>query len=259
MEWSLSKIMRIEKGDVNISPADLRMLLGYFEITEPVEVKRLMDDARIARKTRAPTDTAYREHLPSALLQLMQFEQEATAIRHYASVIMPGILQTAGYAEAVFGTFADDFDEATVRTRVEARLSRREQVLYRPDPPEYLLILDESVLHRKIGGAAVMGEQLNELLAMMRETSLSVRVVPFDAPASIAILGPFTLVDLGDESNSVLYRESFKDDEIVHSARLLERHRTLFDQMWSTALGDAESAERVRQRAAELLAQPEGG
>ncbi len=258
MEWSLSKIMRIEKGEVNISPADLRMLLGYFEITDPVEVKRLMDDARIARKTRSPTDTAYREHLPSALLQLMQFEQEAIAIRHYASVIMPGILQTAAYAEAVFATFAEDFDEATVRTRIEARLSRREQVLYRPDPPEYLLILDESVLYRKIGRAAVMGEQLNQLLAMMRETPLSVRVVPFDAPTSIAILGPFTLVDLGDES-SVLYRESFKDDEIVHSARLIERHRTVFDQMWSTSLGDAESAERVRQRAAELLAQPEDG
>jgi len=258
MEWSLSKVMRIEKGDVNISVSDLRMLLAYLEITDPVEVKRLLDDARTARSERWSADSAYREYLPPALFQLMQFEQEATVIRHYASVIVPGLLQTAAYARAVFDTFSGDFDEATVRTRIEARLSRREQVFGRPDPPTYLLILDEAVLSRRVGGSGVMGEQLYELLGMIRQNLISARVVPFVAPASIAVLGPFTLVDLGSEQNAILYRESQMVDEIIHSRRILARHRTVFDQMWAAALDDKASEQLIEERATTMLAESGG-
>lgn len=109
MEWSLSKVMRIEKGDVNISPADLRVLLSYLDVTEPVEVKRLMDDARTAHSEGWSAGPSHREHLTYAVLQLMQFEQEATAL---------------------FRNYADDLDEATVKARIDAG--------ERPPPSRYL-------------------------------------------------------------------------------------------------------------------------
>jgi transcriptional regulator with XRE-family HTH domain len=259
MEWSLSKVMRIEKGDVNVSPGDLRVLLAHLGVSDPVEVKRLMGDARTARGERRSADSQYREHLTSPLLQLMQFEQEATAIRYYASVIVPGLLQTAAYAHAIFASYADDFDETTIKTRIDARLGRRDQVLYRPDPPDYLLILDESVLWREVGGAAVMGEQLYELLRLIRGTSVQIRVVPFAAAASIAILGPFTMLDLGNEENAILYRESYIVDEIVYSRRILDRHRTVFEQLWSLALNDEASARLIEDRADAMVATVGGG
>src|SRR5689334_17114259 len=101
MEWSISKVMRIEKGEVSIGSADLRVLLSYLDVTDPATVKQLLADARVARTERRSTDPGEREHLPSALWQLMQFEQEATAIRYYGSIIVPGILQTPGYADAI--------------------------------------------------------------------------------------------------------------------------------------------------------------
>jgi transcriptional regulator with XRE-family HTH domain len=259
MDWSLSKVMRIEKGDVNVSLSDLRSLLAYLEVTDPAEVRLLIDDARTARSERWSADPAYREHLPTALQQLMQFEQEATAIRHYGSVIVPGVLQTAEYADAIFRSYEDELDEATIKTRVEARLSRRSQVLNRPDPPLYLLMIDESVLFREVGGPIVMADQLRTILRLVAETSILVRVVPFVAAASIALLGPFTLLDLGSDQNSILYRESYLVDEIVHTRRTLARHRTVFEQLWAVALDDQASAQLIEERAAAMIASTGGG
>ncbi len=259
MEWSLSKVMRIEKGDVNVSPGDLRVLLEYLDVIEPTEVRRLMDDARTARSERWSADPAYREHLPAPLMQLMQFEQEATAIRHYGSVIVPGLLQTAEYAEAIFRSYEDELDEVTIKTRIEARLSRRRQVLDRPDPPLYLLMIDESVLFREVGGPVVMADQLRMILRLVAETSILVRVVPFVAAASIALLGPFTLLDLGSDQNAILYRESYLVDEIVHTRRTLARHRTVFEQLWAVALDHQASAQLIEERAAAMVASAAGG
>jgi Helix-turn-helix. len=253
MDWSLSKVMRIEKGDVNISPADLRVLLNHLGIDEPAEVKRLMDDARISRKARWTADPLERMHLPDALIQLMEFEQEATVIRHYASVIVPGLLQTPSYAEAVLTNF--DLDEQTVAARKNARLRRREQVLGRPDSPKDLLILDESVLLRQVGGPTVMAEQLEFIVSLMEEkSSVEVRVVPFAGESAIALLGPFTLVDLGGDNNAVLYRESLLKDEIVDTPSDIRRHRELFERLWKRALKGKPCIDLIKSQAARMNA-----
>jgi len=256
MEWSLSKVMRIEKGEVNISPADLRMLLSFLEITDPDRVKRLSDDARTARKARLQTDSTYRGRLTPALIELMEFEREATVIRHYASALVPGIVQTPGYARAVFQVLADNLDEATVNARIDARLSRRAQVLNRPSPPDFKLLLDESVLLRVIGGPGVMAEQLGALVDRMDESPVSVRISTFQDTRSIVIYTAFTLMEVGDENNPVLYRENLYDDRIVETPQVVESHRSKFNEAWSAALGEQESAERVR-RAARSFAEQE--
>jgi transcriptional regulator with XRE-family HTH domain len=253
MEWSLSKVMRIEKGDVNISPADLRVLLSYLDVTDPVKVKTLMDDARTARSERWSAGSQYKEHLTPALLQMIQFEQEATEIRAYGNILIPGILQTAPYAEAVVRILGEGMSEEAIRTRIEHRLRRRDQVLYRDDPPDYLAILDESVLFRRVGGPAVMAEQLLEIVQIMEETPILVRVVPFAEAATIALLGPFSLLTLGSAKDELLYRENNYSDEIIHSERMTKRHRDTFEQLWARALSDERSAELIRDRAADMI------
>jgi transcriptional regulator with XRE-family HTH domain len=253
MEWSLSKVMRIEKGDVNIAPADLRVLLSYLDVTDPAKVRTLMDDARTARSERWSAGSQYKEYLTPALLQLIQFEPEATEIRNYGNVIIPGILQTAAYAEAVVRSLTEGMSEEAVRTRIDTRLRRRDQVLYREDPPDYLAILDESVLLRRVGGPAVMAEQLLEILQVTEETRILVRVVPFAEAAAIALLGPFSLLTLGSEKDELLYRESMSSDEMIHSERLIKRHREIFEQLWARALDDERSAELIRDRAADMV------
>ena len=255
MEWSLSKVMRIEKGEVNISAGDLRMLLAFLDVTDPADVNRLLADARTARRERWSADPRYREHLTPALLQMIQFEQVATRIRHYGSVVVPGLLQTQAYAEAIFRNYEDELDAADIATRVEARLSRQ-QLLHRPDPPEYLLALDEAVLWRPVGGEAVMAAQLEKILQIIAETTILVRVVPFAAAAS-ALFGPFTIFDL-DPDQTMLYRESYTVDEIVSNPKTLARHEKVFDQLWSLALDDQKSVQLIKDRAAEMTSAARG-
>jgi transcriptional regulator with XRE-family HTH domain len=252
MEWSLSKVMRIEKGEVSISATDLRAVLQLLDITDPVAVKQLMVDARTSRQERWSIDAAQREHLTPATVQLLQFEAEATAIRYYHPALIPGILQTEAYSRAVFDEYRGLLEDETIKIRTEMRRGRRRRVLERPDSPDYLTIFDQSVLLRDVGGPQVMAEQLQELLRLMDEAKIFVRVLPFAAGASIALLGPFAILDFGDEENAVLYREGPVSDEIIHSRREINRHRDVFERLWPMALDSVTSAELIKERVEQI-------
>ncbi len=250
MEWSLSKVLRIESGEVTISAGDLRMLMPYLDIKDPAEADRLIGDARASRRQRWSITAKQREHLSVATIELMQLELEATAVRYFNPILMPGLLQTPSYASALFRVglpHVTGLDNEKIQTRVNTRLQRKERVLGRSNPPRYLAILDESVLYREMGGPQVMAEQLHELLRMMHKSNVNVRIIPFSAP--VGMLGPFTILDMGDEQDAVLYRETDTGDEIVRVRREIISHREWFERLWAAALSDEESIRLVRSRA----------
>jgi transcriptional regulator with XRE-family HTH domain len=254
LDWSLSKVNRIEGGDVGVSGTDLRALLAFYGVTDQVRVDRLLEDARNSRRGRLWwADPRYREHLTPATMQLLQFESEATAIRCFHLTMIPGLLQTRSYAEIVLASYREELSEAARQVRLEVRMQRRERVLLRPEPPDLYLILDESVLSREIGGPRVMGEQLRELLTLMKEPNIFVRVVPLSAAAPIALLGPFTILDMAGEQDAMLYRETYVGDEVVHAAPKIKHDREIFEQLWGRALDDAASARLIEARAAAML------
>ena len=254
LDWSLSKVNRIETGEVTVSTTDLHALLRLFGVVDPAEVDRLVADARASRRRGWWDEPRYRQHLTPAMLQLFQFEAEATTIRVFHPTLIPGLLQTRAYAEAVLAVWRDRLDEAVRATRLEARLQRRGHVFGRPDPPRYLLILDESVLYRRLGGTDVMIEQLRELLALTRQPYLALRVVPLADTAVMAMLGVSSILDLGDDENAVLYREGVLQDEIIHNPDDVAYHRQLFDQIWRTALPEDASARMVEAHVEALSA-----
>jgi len=253
MDWSLSKVMRIEKGEVNVSPSDLRVLLDHLEVRDPDEVRQLLEDARLSRQERWTIDQADRDHLTPAMRELFQFESEAATIRYFNGLVIPGILQTRAYAEAIFAEFRDAIDPETIEARIAIRLRRRKQVLYGPNAPNVLVVLDESVLLRPLGGPHVMAEQLERLLAIVREAPVAVRILPFvNAAKSLAFYGPFTLLDLEKDRTALLYREISTGDQVSDAAGEIERHRNLFEVVWSAALDDGTSASRIAAAAEQM-------
>lgn len=234
MDWSLSKVMRIEKGEVNVSPSDLKLLLQHLDVRDPAQVTQLLDDAKLSRQERWSVDQSDREHLTPALLQLIQFEANATSIRYFANVLIPGPLQTRRYAEAIFADGTPSLSAETAAARVSVR-QRRVQQLYRDPAPECQVILDESVLQRALGGGpGVMAEQLRYLLTLMNETALDVRILPFTARATrFTYVGPFVLYDLERGETALLYRERMEADEVVTTPAELVLHRSMFDRMWA--------------------------
>jgi transcriptional regulator with XRE-family HTH domain len=253
MDWSLSKVMRIEKGEVNVSSSDLKLLLEHLEVRDPDHVRQLLDDARLSRQQRWAIDQADRDHLTPAMLELIQYEAEATAIRYFASVLIPGPLQTRRYAEAIFSARSvGHLRPDTIAARVSLR-QRRVQRLYRDPRPDCLVILDESVLMRPLGGPEVMAEQLDYLISLMDETGLEVRVLPFAAPASeFTYVGPFVLLDLEEGVSALLYRERMDVDEVVHADAELALHRSMFDWMWAGARDCDASRTMIAQRVKQL-------
>lgn len=249
MEWSLSKVMRIESGEVSISINDLRPLLAHLNISDPTLVERLMQDARMSRRRQQWWDQPrYREHLTPAMRQLIQFELEATTIRYYSVTMLPGPLQTPAYAGAILDKWRRELPDADIEVRLEARLRRRSQLLGRPVAPTILALLDESLLYRMMGGVTVLDEQLADLAKRIEEKRMRVRVMPFAMDAPLPMFGSYEIFYLGqdnDEENAVMYRESHTTDEIVDDLANVRRHRGVFDQLWGAALDEEKSAQLI--------------
>lgn len=259
LDWSLSKVQRIESGEVSVSIPDLRALLAYLDVTDDDTIVGLMDDARTSRRQRWFSGSAYREHLTPATLRLLQFESEARRIQTFAPVIMPGLLQIPEYARETIRSGGAKLTPEAVQARFDARMHRFPHVFERTVAPEYTLILDESVLLREVGGPRVTARQLGALLALMARDRVEVRVLGFAQTAAIALLGPFTLLTLGDADNVVLYRENYDNDQLIETKAEVDRHQVIFDDLWNRSLDRSVSERLVTARIASLAASSDDG
>jgi transcriptional regulator with XRE-family HTH domain len=253
MEWSLSKVTRIEGGDVGITPNDVRALLPCLGVTDADEVRRFVDDARVARSRRQWWSMPeFRRLLTPAMRKLIQFEAGAVEIRYFGIMLVPGIMQTREYAEAILRSYRPGLDDDLIAARAESRIRRKQELLSAPGAPDIYLLLDESVLYREVGSATIMGRQLLEVLRLAERSNIWVRVIPFAAAAPIALLGPFELVDLPGR-DAIIYRESVLFDRLSDDRGLCDVHRGHFENLWDCALGDADSLSLVRERAESML------
>jgi transcriptional regulator with XRE-family HTH domain len=123
-------------------------------------------------------------------------EREATLIRWFEPLVVPGILQTETYAQAIItGSGLVDFDE--IDQRVAARVERR-SLLAQPKPPTLIAIVDEGVLRRCVGSPAIMAEQCELLADYTTRPHVQIQVVPATAGVHAGLGGPFTLARTRD-------------------------------------------------------------
>ncbi|MEV0271656.1 helix-turn-helix transcriptional regulator [Hamadaea sp. NPDC050747] len=256
LDWSLSKLQRIEGGENSISATDTRALLQILGVTDGPTVEALVNDARQARKRSTWDEPRFREFLTPAMKALVEFESHARVIRAFQTVLVPGPLQTPELARHVISSWSDELSEEERAVRLEFRLSRR-QVLARPQPPAYLVALDQSVLYRDVGGPAVFASQLRQLLADLRGGRIELRIVPFRVPAIVALGLPFSVMSLDGDDDSVLYRESHLVDELVTTPEKVRRHLQLFDLLWQQSFSKEESERLLEERVARLLEAPD--
>lgn len=256
MEWSASKIIRIENGEVTITPNDLRPLLAFLGITDKAEIDRLIQDAKNSRTRKMWwDDAAVKANLTGPSHKLIQYENEAVEIRHFTSFIIPGPLQTAAYAEVMLKSHIGELDDDQIKQRLQTRKRRRNQLFGRASFPLILLLLDESVLKRRAGDARTTGEQLQDLLQIARERpQIHIRVLPYAANAPLPMFGQYDILTLpGSSEDAVLYRESHLADEVVEDPANVARHRGIFDQYWEASLNESASADLIAESAKELI------
>lgn len=195
MEWSPSKLLRIESGEVGVSVNDLRPLLATYGITDRRRIETLLDLARGGRKM---PFAEYRDVFSKEFLQFLALEASASICRYFNSLQLPRLLQTEEYARAVAAGYGASTLSETQERMLEAQLSRQD-LMQAEDGPELHFILDEAILHRQVGGRGVMRSQLNHIGELCQHSKVSIMVIPFTAGAHAGIQGPFTLFEFAAE------------------------------------------------------------
>jgi hypothetical protein len=254
MEWSLSKVIRIESGAVSITTNDLRALLDLYGIQNKAP---LLDLARAARK--APWWNDYRDQLTPTFVYFVGLESNATRMQHFHPSLVPGILQTEAYAREVLRQYAvNPLPPEVFEQRVEVRMRRLGEFLKQTPPPAMEVILDEAVVRRLVGGPEVMLGQLNHLLELNTRDELRMQVLPFTKGAHPGGSGTFIIMDFADDDvTPVVYLEgAFHDQVVREKPEVLDVYRKVFARLQSMALSPDESADFVRRVASELTNQP---
>ncbi|MEU1602456.1 helix-turn-helix domain-containing protein [Micromonospora matsumotoense] len=147
-------------------------------------------------------------------------ERQATVLRSFQPMVVPGLLQTAAYARALFRSVGL-FDEQEVEQRAEARLARQ-AVLAGERPPQLVAVLDEHVLRRPVGGPVVMREQLLRLVKVATEhTRVRLHIVPASVGAYPGVAGAFILATLPTGEDVVYLDDQLKGQVIDHTEDVL--------------------------------------
>ncbi|MFE2516168.1 helix-turn-helix domain-containing protein [Streptomyces mirabilis] len=187
------------------------------------------------RNCKALAKSRYPDHFAEAA----EAEAIATAIREYAALLIPGLLQTEGYARAVFRAYQPTATEDVIDELVAARLERA-RLLADPTTPLLWAVLDEAVLRRKVGGVQVMADALRHVAKLARRHRIIVQVLPFDAEAHASMTGALTLLDF-EEAPPLAFIEGPSMGRLEDDPATVTRHQLTYDLLRASALAPQES------------------
>lgn len=238
LEWSPSKLIRVEGGGSSITKVDLDALLTEYGVTSESHRERLQALNRGAKEP--GWWDRYKDDVSPTYLSYVGFEAGAAFIRQFQTGFIPALLQTPEYSEIV--TIAGSVDPRKVRSIVGLRLQRQSELGRRSTPPRQYFVLDEGVIRRHVGikkDRAIMPNQLRFVADRAEQDDLvTVRVLPFDAGAHPG-LDPFTLLQFDAGLPDVLFLDADRgaftmitgDDPQV--AKYVQDFEELIEDAWS--------------------------
>jgi len=229
-EWT---IRRIEAGKGALKPLNIKSLLVAYGVTDVREIDAFLGLARDA--SRPGWWHNYSDILPEWFKIAVGLEESASLIRAYQPQVVPGLLQTQAYARAITAaSFPSEPEEDTER-RIALRLARQ-GLLARPAPPEYWVVMEETVLRRPIGGADVMRGQLSHLIEAAARPNITLQVLPFSAGWHPAMYGMFNIYRFpDDEMPDVVYGEELTSSFYLNKPDETGKYTEALDRMAAQA------------------------
>jgi transcriptional regulator with XRE-family HTH domain len=244
LDWSLSKIVRIESGYVRVATTDLRAILAEYKVTDRARVNELVAMAKEAKQR--PWWLAYQEFASKRYVEFVGFEQVSQGTLHFQPLFVPGILQTREYATAIIWRLARDLTPERADGLLEFRM-RRQKLLEEPDPPPQSFIIDESVLYRLVESEEVMQAQLDRLIELAGRPTITIQVLPFTAGPAYGMQTSFVIHKLADDLD-VLYLEGPRGDTIVAEDRTeIGRYENAFDELQHMAFSPADTVTFIKE------------
>lgn len=246
LECSAAKVSRMETGAVRVGLSDLRAVLGLYGVAD-AERDALLALARQSRARGWWQDFA--DVVPPRSATFYGLEDGAATIGQHSASLVPGLLQTPGYARALVDS-VPGVPVAVRERRVALRL-RRQLLLERAAPPALHIVLDEAVLRREIGGPAVLAGQVAHLLVLAERPHVRLQVLPFTAGAHPAAGVSFTVFGLDGET-PVVFREQLDANGFLDAPDAVARYVDALAEADRVAADPDRARALLRERLAEL-------
>jgi hypothetical protein len=238
---SQSKISRLENGRRSISQRDVRDLCGVYEVADHRVVDSLMQMAKDSRQQgwwHAFGDIPYSVYIG--------LETDAESLRVYEPQIVPGLLQTRSYAEALITGALPEAPPSDIEKRVNVRARRQDRVNAPEHPLRLWAVIDESALRRLVGGKQVMLEQLEHLVEQSKLPHVTVQVLPFEMGAHPGINGQYAILEFPDAADSsVVYIEGVTSDLYLEKANDVQRYSVMYEHLRAQALNVDQTREFI--------------
>ncbi len=231
---SPSKISRLETGQRGASARDIRDLCELYGVGDAAEREHL---AALAREGR---DQAWWQPFDLPYATYVGLEAAAIQISDYEPGVFPALLQTPDYARAVHEGALPRLSPEVIDQRIEARRLRQE-VLRREEPPYLKAVIDEAVLHRPVGGPAVMRDQLQAVIDAGTVGHVDVRILPFKVGAHPALNSTFVILEFLVPVPGVVYVDGLVGQIYLERPQDFERYKDVFERLSGLSLGSRES------------------
>jgi transcriptional regulator with XRE-family HTH domain len=249
LRWSPSKVSRYERAKTGLKPREVERLLDYYGVTGAHR------DMLLALAADASQRGWWEDHadtLPEDYQQFIGLEHEATSAAIWHVDVVAGLLQTEGYARHIIGSYdrVEPIAPSQVTRLVRVRM-RRQQVLERA-ALTVSVVLDESVLLRRIGSDLVMHEQLERLARECDRPNVTLQVLPLDGPHTV-IGESFVLFGFEADGDAVMAdvvaTEQMRSGFILEGERETHLHRVAFRTLTEAALSPADSKRLILETA----------
>ena len=246
LHWSPSKISRYERAKTGLQPREVERLLDYYEITGSRRELLLALAKDAAQKG---WWEEYGDNLSPDYQQFIGLEDEASSIAIWHVDVLPGLLQTPAYAKHIIGSYSqiEPVTPAMVDRLVRVRM-RRQEVLDRETGLELSVVLDESVLLRRVGDDSVMHEQLERLALDAERPNLELRILPLDGKHPV-FSESFVIFRFGEDSEAALQdvvsTEHLTSDFSLEGERETYLHWLAFRMLSGESLNPDDSKELV--------------
>ncbi|MFF4834712.1 helix-turn-helix domain-containing protein [Streptomyces sp. NPDC001315] len=238
---SQSKISRLENGRRSISQRDVRDLCGVYEVEDVRIVDSLMQMAKDSRQQgwwHSFGDIPYSVYIG--------LETDAASLRVYDPQVVPGLLQTRQYAEALIAGALPETASADIEKRVQVRMRRQERISTPENPLRLWTVLDEAALKRVVGNKSLMRDQLEHLVEQSQLPHVTVQVIPFDMGAHPGLNGQYAILEFPDAADSsVVYIEGVTSDLYLEKANDVQKYSVMYEHLRAQALNVDQSRQFI--------------
>lgn len=225
---SESKLSRLELGRVAFKERDIADLLTIYGVTDPGEREIFLEMVKNANEP--GWWRRYSDVMPSWFQDFVGLEESASQIQTYELQFFPGLLQTEEYARSIATHGRPDFAPEDTERRIALRM-RRQKILNGVQAPKLWVVIDESVLHRPIGGRRVARTQIEHLLEVSKLPNITIQILPYRL-SGYAAEGSFTILRFAEpELPDVVYIEHLSGALHLDSQEEIELYSRALDRL----------------------------